>query len=900
MSKDFAVQENLETINLCRLWGKTSEADPAGFAYHPAIFHMIDVGNVASVLLSNKTSPRWKRVITSSLGISIDDNPGFISWLSSLHDIGKISSDFQMQNSVLANELRSSGFPFGKPSGLKHTTIGQISILYELKELLPSYSFRLAITDTVGGHHGNFVSPGRAKEAYNRLSSYENAAWAGYRKQVAILLRNIFIQEAEFRYPELPNYSAAVMVLTGFTILCDWLGSDKTYFQPHPGMQIEEYLPYSKKQAKLAVSNSGFCLPAVSQIQPGFSHIFPELHSMRPLQEAIEIIPDEILSNPCLVIIEAPTGEGKTEAALAIAHRMATLDRVVGSDDLYFALPTTATSNQMFIRLQQYFEKNLKLATGVNLVHGQAFLVKDDLTINPLSNGNEENYNDLMAWFGPKKKALLASFGVGTIDQLELAAMNVRHNALRMIGLAGKIVIIDEVHAYDAYMSTIIQHTLSWLSAMGTSVILLSATLPLTRRKELIEAYIGDVVDESKLTSSYPSLAVFNQSDNWQVSPPAAQQDRKISIEPLHLADDAPQDKAAWLLKEVEYGGCACWITNTVNRSQQIFEVLRNIAPSEIQCMLLHSRFPLDDRQMIEKILRDSYGPGNKRPQKSIVVGTQVLEQSLDIDFDVMVTDLAPIDLLLQRAGRLHRHLHHTRPERHKYPRLFIYSNKNDRGEVDLSIDKLIYAEFLLKRTWEVLQSTTSITLPGDYRKLIESVYDDRSITRNEKFYEPWVHFKKNLDVSIEKALFQLIPLPRRDDTFTKGFNNLVFEENEENSMKIAAQTRLGQEGITVIPLEISQGVIKLPGIQEPIKIDQPVERSIQLELLRHSLRIEDRDIVRIMKSTRNNLPGLFSKSLLLKSTFPLWLEEGKAELHDGKKVVELVLDHELGLLIHK
>lgn len=900
MSIDYSVYLNPEDLDLLLLWGKTSGKDHCSNTFHPVIYHMIDVGNVAAVLLGEKTSPRWRGIINSSFGISVDEFSGFIPWLVSLHDIGKVSSDFQSQNPSLAQNLFTAGFPIGKSSGLKHTTIGQISILCQQTDLLPSFPYRLVVTDMVGGHHGNFCAPGKAKEAYPRLLAYENPKWEKYRNTISLLLKHLFFQDNDPKYPEIVDLSAAGMALTGFTILCDWLGSDETYFQPHSEMCLEEYIPFSKEQAKLAVSNSGFYLPSISKIQSGFSQIFPELTAPRPLQKAVDGIPDEFLRKPCLVIIEAPTGEGKTEAALAIAHRMAKLDEIAGCDDLYFALPTTATSNQMFIRLQQYLDTNLNLETGINLVHGQAFLVKDDLTVKPLFNGNDEGYDNLMAWFGPKKKALLASFGVGTIDQLELAAMNVRHNALRMIGLAGKTVIIDEVHAYDAYMSTIIQHTLKWLSSLGTSVILLSATLPLNRRNELFKAFLGETIDRSKLTPTYPSLAVFNKSGSWQASPAASQQDRKISVHQLCLSDDNPEEKAVWLLKEVENGGCACWITNTVNRSQQIYKAVRALAPGDVKCILLHSRFPLDNRQIIEKELRENFGPGNERPEKGIVIGTQVLEQSLDIDFDVLVTDLAPIDLLLQRVGRLHRHSHHWRPERHKEPRLFINVNRNDQGEILLALDKLIYAEFLLRRTWDVIQGITSFVLPDDYRRLIESIYDDSNITRGDKYFEEWMRFKKNLDVSIEKALFQLIPLPRKKDTFSKGFNNLIFEENEENSIHIAAQTRLGQEGITVIPLEKSQGVIQLQDYREPILLDRPADRSIQLALLRHGLKIEDRDIVRLMKHNLGQLPEVFRKSPLLKEAFPLWFVDGKAVFQDGKNVINLVLDQELGLIIQK
>jgi CRISPR-associated endonuclease/helicase Cas3 len=882
------------------LWGKTSGTDPLKTSFHPAVFHMIDVGNVASELLGNKASPRWGKILASALGLHADAICSLVPWLVSLHDIGKISADFQSQNDTLAGQLRGAGFLLGSSSGLKHPIIGQMAFRHELKEIIQSKSCRKMAIDMIGGHHGQFVSPGKANEEYIKLQVSESLEWAEYRKVTALFLKNLFLEVEDIQWPEPPNISAATMALTGFAILCDWMGSDETYFKSQAGMPIEEYLTISKKRAEIAVENSGLYLPSVSKTPSNFNQIFPKLKSIRPLQKAVDDIPSNILEKPSLVIIEAPTGEGKTEAALAIAHRLAKLGGASGSDDLYFALPTTATSNQMFIRLQQYLEENLELKTGINLVHGQAFLVKDDLTTNPLINGKDESTLDLMNWFSPKKKALLAPFGVGTVDQLELSAMNVRHNALRMIGLAGKTVIIDEVHAYDAYMSTIIQHALSWLSAMGTSVILLSATLPLGRRQELIQAYLGEQPTDTNPFLLYPSLTIINQDNKWEVSPPASQPNRQIQVQPLNVDGKNTGEKANWLLHEVEHGGCACWITNTVNQAQEIYTAVRTIAPDDIKCLLLHSRFPLDRRQEIEKELRVSYGPGENRPERSIVIGTQVLEQSLDLDFDIMVSDLAPIDLLLQRAGRLHRHQRKNRPAQHSMPRFFINAEKNSEGSIDISTDKFVYAEYLLRKTWQVIQNEHVFNLPGDYRRLIEAVYDETPVSEDDELFGDWMQFKRKLDGEIEKALLRLIPPPNANETFTMGFNNLIFDEDDESASWVAAQTRLGQESITVIPLEKDGNTAFFAGLNKPVNLDHPIDRSSQLALLRHSLRIDIRDLVQSFKSNRDSIPILFSRSSLLKGAYPLWLSNGKASFTTDKKVISLVLDQELGLVIQK
>ena len=238
--------------------------------------------------------------------------------------------------------------------------------------------------------------------------------------------------------------------------------------------------------------------------------------------------------------------------------------------------------------------------------------------------------------------------------------MNVKHVGLRMTGLVGKVLIIDEVHAYDTYMTTIIERLLRWLSSMNTSVILLSATLPIARRKQLAEAYCKGVMLDEQLNIAYPNLLVIKKqfSEDKTVWTPSQeikvwQPNRVIEINSLHFADDEDQvsEKAKWLIGQIRDSGCACWITNTVKRSQNIYKALNELKKEtslDIELDLIHSQFPLSNRQDKEIQLKDKYGrKGDKRPKRGIVIGTQVLEQSLDLDFD----DLTMV-LLAQSLAR--------------------------------------------------------------------------------------------------------------------------------------------------------------------------------------------------------------------------------------------------------
>ncbi len=679
------------------------------------------------------------------------------------------------------------------------------------------------------------------------------------------------------------------MGLTGFTILCDWLGSDSRYFRPYPDTDPFDYIPISRQRAEAVVKEAGFFQKTFSNAPVTFAELFPDRLPPRPLQAAIDDIPADILSQPCLAIIEAPTGEGKTEAALTLARRLAV---AYETDEFYWALPTTATSNQMFGRLQEHLRDRLGLSVQVKLVHGQAFLIEDDLRIEPLGDDGD-GVHPAMLWFNPKKRALLAPFGVGTIDQAELSALNVPHNALRLIGLAGKVVILDEVHAYDTYMTTIVEQMLRWLSAMGSSVILLSATLPTAKRASLAKAY-GLLPESGETLQAYPNLWIGGDAGSYWTSPPAFQPDRRLSLDSIHFPHDEPQAKADWLLKELADVGCGCWITNTVERAQQLYAAVKQRAP-ELNCTLLHARFPLEDRQRIEGHLAASYGPNGERPHRGLVIGTQVLEQSLDLDFDLMVSDLAPVDLLLQRAGRLHRH-QRSRPPLHQEPRLWIHCELGNDDSLRIGADRF-YGEYLLRKTWEELKARSAIHLPADYRILVESVYDDSGPPTNSSLWSAWESLQRDHVLAQQEAQLRLTPEPDPRRPFSANDRSL-FVEDEDSAAWIIAQTRLSPESVTIIPLERVGDKVRLVPTDETIALSGPASRTDQLRLLRRSLRLSHWLVVRTLKEGDRELPLLFTESPLLKGTLPLWFTNGEALLELGDRRVRLLLDPEMGLVI--
>jgi CRISPR-associated endonuclease/helicase Cas3 len=886
-----------QALRVLECWGKTGKRTEQ---FHPALFHMLDVGHVARALLQPPVSPRWRRMLAQALAVDADTLCEWLPYFVALHDIGKISSAFQGMKDGQRARLESQGFAFGPRADHHHTVIGQVFVSEaqgELSSLSLPEALRDALAQAIGGHHGRFAGSDPVKDAQHFIKTYEPPEWYTLRAEVSATLKPHLLLNPPAQWPEPANLSTAIMALTGFTILCDWLGSDGAHFPPQPDVDLEDYLPLSQECAREAARNAGFLTPSTSYAPTLFAELFPDKQPPRPLQEAIDAIPAETLSGPCLAILEAPTGEGKTEAALALAHRLA---QARGSDELYYALPTTATSNQMFVRLQAHLRDRLGLETQVKLIHGQAFLVEDDLRLEPLEDSGDDHQEAALEWFGPKKRALLAPFGVGTVDQVELAALNVKHTALRMIGLAGKVVIFDEVHAYDMYMTTIVEALLKWLRALDTSVILLSATLPQSRRAALARAY-GVGIGDTAAVQVYPSLSVFGAGKAHHAEPQAVQPDRLLMMDFLRFGDAEAdiEAKARWLLATVAGGGCVCWMTNTVRRAQAVFKIVDHLAGPEVDRMLLHAQLPLFERERREKDLIKKYGPPDQaqRPARGVVVGTQVMEQSLDLDFDVMVSDLAPIDLLLQRAGRLHRHTR-PRPAQHAEPHLWINAPLTTEKRPVLDADRWVYAPFLLLQTWATLADRDEIALPRDYRMLVEAVYGLTSLPAGHPFIAEWQELKKQEAFAIGEANLRLLPEPDPEWAFSSRMARLQFEESENSAAWIVAKTRLGEESVTVIPLEWRDATAWgwPDGLQ--VAINQAAPRETQLDLLRRQLRISHHDAVAALKA--QSLPPLFTRSALLKEYLPLWLTDGLAELPLKKGTLVLSLDEKLGLQICK
>ena len=317
-------------------------------------------------------------------------------------------------------------------------------------------------------------------------------------------------------------------------------------------------------------------------------------------------------------------------------------------------MPTMATSNQMFIRISSFLSKRYpQQLVNIQLAHSQAQWNESFQSLNMDSIGfdiQEQQGVFALSWFLPKKKTLLAPFGVGTVDQVLMSVLKSKHFFLRLFGLAHKVIIFDEVHAYDLYMSTLFLRLLEWLKQMDCSVIVLSATLPQLLKEKMVNIYTNG--QKSFSGKAYPCLTIA-QSNEVTIRQPSFMVTQEYHLDKTGYN---PKNLIAYLQEKLSAGGNAVVICNTVNRAQQVYQALKNSdvinwSQDDEYLILFHARFPYLWREDIEKQVMKLYSKDGRRPKKTILVATQVVEQSLDLDFDVMVTDLAPIDLLIQRAG---------------------------------------------------------------------------------------------------------------------------------------------------------------------------------------------------------------------------------------------------------
>jgi len=712
----------MNSLKTC--WAKTTKEGRPGISVYD---HCVNVGCVAEALMCGL--PTQVRNLLPKGAVT----------LAALHDVGKATLGFQVKCPGWLTLQGSPNASLGEAamSVSDHAYVSQAF----LQELPNGSSFRLWAV-AVGAHHG------RPKGRKVRLNPPVECQvpWA-QEQRFSLLesLRSVFGPlPTEPPQPTLAPHHTDLWLLAGLISVADWIGSNETWFPPDHGLPLDE----ARKRAHEALRQIGW--PGGALKPTSFSSAFASSRCTEffpnPLQQAVA----SALLKPGVIVVEGPMGCGKTEAALFAAQQLITSGHHQG---IYFALPTQVTSNRIHRRIETFLRNTLADGASLRLAHGNAWLEDDfNLRLAPAfpfwKPGDGDNPDDHIqegrSWFASAKQALLAPYGVGTIDQALQAVVAVKHFFVRRFALAGKVIVLDEVHSYDIYTGTLISALIRELVNLRCTVIILSATLTAARRSDLLEA-AG--MKEDGRCSSYPMITSGTTDQNavWVVAPEWPSR-RPITIRPAVISEDEVIEE---LIRRAEARQHVLWIRNTVVEAQDAFRAVSGALREDTARLgLLHSRFPFHRRVELEHTWLELLG--RERPVDgpgSILIATQVVEQSVDIDLDFIVSDLAPTDMLLQRVGRLWRH---DRAQREaaspefwvRMPELRVEFERRELIQA-LGRSACVYAPYVLLRTYEAWRSKTQLLLPADIRPLLEATYAEMLV--NEP--KAWQEFQADLEV---------------------------------------------------------------------------------------------------------------------------------------------------------
>jgi CRISPR-associated endonuclease/helicase Cas3 len=496
----------------------------------------------------------------------------------------------------------------------------------------------------------------------------------------------------------------------------------------------------------------------------------------------VQTLVDTLPPTPGLTLIEAPTGSGKTEAALACAWRLLAVGR---ADSIIFALPTQATANAMLKRAEAFAAlafgaANVVLAHGKRRFHPE-FQRLVDAGRRRTAQGEEEAAVQCSAWLAhSRKRVFLGQIGVCTVDQTLLSVLPVRHKFVRGFGINKSVFIVDEVHAYDSYMHGLLAEVLRRQKDTSGSAILLSATLPSGVRSKLLDAWGAESPEEAP----YPAAWHATGGSAVPLKVPEAERPalRVVAIECVKLPDAFPDDVIVdRIVGAAERGARVAVVLNLVDHAQRLARVLR--PRTAIPVDIFHARYRFADRQAKETWALGQYGREAPRDGGRILVATQVVEQSVDLDFDWLVTQICPVDLLFQRLGRRHRH-DRPRPPGFESPHCMVISVERE----DYGYHNLIYENTrVLWRTDRLLQRAGMIVFPGAYRNWIEAAYgDDFPELEPERITRDYREFTGKQLASQQEAK-QMINMPRK--------------QYSDDDDRITIKTRDGEMSLTVLPV---------------------------------------------------------------------------------------------------
>lgn len=778
------MEDRKSTKTYFKYWGKASREDSS---YHLLPYHCLDVAAVASTWWNQSQSIRNQFVAES--GVSEALTRSLVLFFVALHDLGKFDIRFQLK----AEKALSQCWPeiteddVEKDFRFYHGPQGYFVFKKQIQKHLGFHFDSISPwLKAVCGHHGDMTFHGSWEEpdAVKEIIEQDESArydWIDW-------LVNHFLEPQGIKLEdELPT---CPQLLAGFCSVCDWIGSNLFFFnyrsQPE---NLEGYWKYAQEKALSLIGEMG--LQSTLTGYSGMEGIFPK-YQPRQLQTLVNQLPVE----PGLTIIEAPTGSGKTEVALAYASQLLNAGL---ADSIIFALPTQATANAMLNRLEEVANKLYQQSANIVLSHGKARFNMDFERIKQAAKKPDVQTNkeeqaaqtQCAQWLGEsRKRVFLGQIGVCTIDQVLISVLPVRHNFVRQFGINKSVLIIDEVHAYDAYMYGLLISVLARQYASGGSAILLSATLPNHQKSELIQTYQQPGAFELE-ENTYPLISHVNANGgNRYYSPDVYHRppERKIEIALVENSQVLPDEAMIIrIIEAAQQGALIGVVCNLVADAQKLYgQIVRccHEKGNEFAVDLFHARYCFEHRQQHELAAISNYGKKAGRHQGRVLVATQVIEQSLDLDFDWMITQICPVDLLFQRLGRLHRHQRDNRPEDFRQPQaVVIVPENNDFGSHEYVYKTSRY----LWRTRELLKQR-EIRFPVAYREWIEKVYEQ----------EDWPDEPDTVIQSYDKHWIEAITALNQ----AKSLANTDYKPFSDTEDHVALMTRDGDMNLNVLLMQ--------------------------------------------------------------------------------------------------
>ncbi|MBO7924924.1 CRISPR-associated helicase/endonuclease Cas3 [Pseudoalteromonas sp. K222D] len=670
-----------------KYWGK-AKRDPLqnGADYHLLVYHCLDVAAVVDIWL-DESSVILKQ-IAQQINCSQSEAKAIVLFYVLLHDLGKFDARFQNFAEEIRIELQGNEFEV-EPEKYAHGSHGYLHFIQQ-------YGHNEAMK-AVAGHHGfcdasidrNLIDPD-ADEELVELDKQARQDWIDFCLTFTGLTA----------IPDVGD----IPMLAGLCSVADWIGSSITNFTKDQTLNIKKYYKKALPRAKDALLESG----VLNKINgSGFDFLFTP-YQPRGIQTLLAKLP----LKTGLTVVESDTGSGKTEFALAYASML--IEQKI-ADGIVFGLPTQATANGLFDRIGEAAFKLFPDST-LTLAHGKSkYLFPDE-------NGFLHQSN---------KRAFLGSMSVATVDQILMGVLGIKHQFIRSFGTRKSVLILDEIHSFDAYMYALIDKVIKGQHQAFSNVILLSATLSLSLKNKLLKPYAGRAK-----SNAYPLVTHVDLDGNTQeYSLESSDKKKYITIENWFSEDLLPSsEQQITLLEHAKAGAVIGVICNTVADAQGLYTQLKRLAAErEIEVDLFHARYTYADRAKIENEVLQTYGKNAPRKGR-ILVATQVVEQSLDLDFDIMVSQIAPIEFLMQRMGRLWRHNRintslHTRCNRIKKPTFItlLPSQKISNWSSHYQGSGFVYRNIrVLFRTEQYLQQTDTLIFPDCYRQAIEYVHAEQ------------------------------------------------------------------------------------------------------------------------------------------------------------------------------